>query len=122
MTFSCEMVGFRQVRVGSKNICLNCDWYKVSEIWCEPDKPDMTNIDRLVESYRNAKEIRKNLGSEKATFRNVAKKIKEALDKARGDKVFVGNSCFYIGAGLDVARNNDSVNKTEKCSILIWIN
>lgn len=62
LPFLCEMVGFRQVRGVSKNICINRGWYKVSEIWCEPD---MTDIKRLVESYRNAKEIRKNLESEK---------------------------------------------------------
>lgn len=66
MPFSCEKVGFRQVRGGSKNICINRDWYKVSEIWCESD---MTDIECLVESYRNAKEIRKNLESEKAVSR-----------------------------------------------------
>ena len=45
-----------------EGICLNRDWYKVkvSEIWCEPD---ITDIDRLVEIYWHAKEIRKNLES-----------------------------------------------------------
>lgn len=39
-------------------ICLERDWYKVTDIWCEPD---MENTDEVIEAYRKAAEQRQNM-------------------------------------------------------------
>ncbi|MBD5555481.1 MAG: ATP-grasp domain-containing protein [Roseburia sp.] len=54
-------------------ICLNHDWYKVSDIWCEPD---MEDIEAVIEGYRVAAEKRNEvLGDRHQIYRIVKVEI-----------------------------------------------
>lgn len=56
-------------------ICLKRDWYKVTDVWCQPD---MEDIDAVIESYRIAAEKRKEeLGDRYQIYRI----IKAEIDK-----------------------------------------
>ncbi len=56
-------------------ICLQRDWYKVTDIWCEPD---MQDLDLTIEAYRIAAEKRKEyLGEHYQTY----KAVKCEIDK-----------------------------------------
>ena len=55
------------------DICLNRDWYKVTDIWCEPDIDDR---DYVIEQYRLAAENRKmQLGDRYHIYKAVKKEI-----------------------------------------------
>ena len=54
-------------------ICLKKDWYKLTDIWCQPD---MEDIDTVIESYRRAAEKRKeDLGDRYQIFRIIKAEI-----------------------------------------------
>ncbi|PSL09425.1 uncharacterized protein DUF1871 [Fusobacterium naviforme] len=54
-------------------ICLQRDWYKVTDIWCEPD---MEDLDLTIEGYRKATERRKEyLGQHYQTYKAVKREI-----------------------------------------------
>ena len=54
-------------------ICLNRDWHKVTNIWCEPDLGD---IDTVIESYREAAEGRnEELGDHYHIFKAVQREV-----------------------------------------------
>ena len=56
-------------------ICLERDWYKVTDIWCEPD---MDETDDVIEAYRRAAEQRKQEPGDKY---HIYKAVKSEIDK-----------------------------------------
>lgn len=88
-------------------ICLERDWYKVTDIWCEPD---MDETDDVIEAYRRAVEQRKQEPGDKyhigclinydSSVEKIVKAVSRVFSEAFEPQDFTVEKCMNVAVNI----------------------